>query len=129
MNKVLCYVVKEWTSLSMSELLTMAAEKTWRESLLNGLSCPLDDRISEGTELNCVHRSLIYPCLFVCCMRHGLSLEGALSNMMMMMMLMMMIPAVSTCVGAGACGESTDMVTWYRSARVYGSDDFGQAAH
>ena len=45
--------IKEWTSLPMSELLTRApAEKTGGEFLLNRPSCPPNDPISQGAELN-----------------------------------------------------------------------------
>ena len=45
--------VKTWTSLLMSQLLTMASrkkKKTGRGSLLNRPSCPPDDPIGRGTE-------------------------------------------------------------------------------
>ena len=46
--------IKEWTSLPIPELLTTATcgWKTGRGSLLNRSSCPSDDPISQGTELN-----------------------------------------------------------------------------
>ena len=46
--------VKERTSLLMPELLTVAfcKKKTGRGSLLNRLSCPLDDPFGHETELN-----------------------------------------------------------------------------
>ena len=52
-RKYLMDNVKEWTSLFMPELLTMASrrkKKSGRGSLLNRLSCPPDDQIGHGTE-------------------------------------------------------------------------------
>ena len=45
--------IKEWTSLPMPNLLTRAfCRKDWKRSLLNRTSCPPDDPIGQGTELN-----------------------------------------------------------------------------
>ena len=46
--------IKEWTSLPMPELLAKAScmEKTGRGCLLNRPSCPADNPIGQGNELN-----------------------------------------------------------------------------
>ena len=52
-GKCLMDNIKEWTSLPMTELLTRAScRKDRRGSLLNRPSCPPDDPIGQGTELN-----------------------------------------------------------------------------
>ena len=45
--------VTEWTSLLMPELLIMASRRiAGREAVLDCPSCPPDDRIGRGSELN-----------------------------------------------------------------------------